>query len=79
MPDIDGTPALIGFLDRIDGVFAGELTDPIRVRYDPVDGLIAEANEWAPGRPGHLVQHVRAEPVPNNHDGVPHAGRERVP
>ena len=54
VPDIDGTPALIGFLDQVDGVFAGELTDPIRVRYDPVDGLIAEANEWALGRSGHL-------------------------
>ena len=49
VPDLDGTPALIGFLDQVDGAFAGELTDPIRVRYDPVAGLVAEAAEWAPG------------------------------
>jgi beta-fructofuranosidase len=47
--DIDGTPALIGFLDQVDGTFAGELTDPIRVHYDPVAGLVAEATEWALG------------------------------
>ena len=47
--DIDGTPALIGFLDQVDGVFAGELTDPIRVRYDARAGLVAEASEWALG------------------------------
>jgi beta-fructofuranosidase len=49
VPDIDGTPALIGFHDEIDGVFVGELTDPIRVRYDPVAGLVAEVTEWALG------------------------------
>jgi beta-fructofuranosidase len=43
--DIDGSPALIGFLDQVDGSFAGELTDPIRVRYDPTAGLVAEATE----------------------------------
>jgi beta-fructofuranosidase len=47
--DIDGTAALIGFLDQVDGAFAGELTDPIRVRYDPVDGLVALATELALG------------------------------
>ena len=47
--DVDGTPALIGFLDDVDGTFAGELTDPIRVRYDPVVGLVAEATELALG------------------------------
>jgi beta-fructofuranosidase len=78
VPDIDGTPTLIGFLDQVDGVFAGELTDPIRVRYDPVVGLVAEANEWNLGRPGHNVQHVRAEPVPNGHGGAPQAGRDRI-
>jgi beta-fructofuranosidase len=41
--DIDGSPALIGFLDYVDGSFAGELTDPIRVRYEPAAGLFAEA------------------------------------
>ena len=71
VPDIDGTPALIGFLDHVDGVFAGELTDPIRVRYDPVVGLIAEANEWALGRSGRHGQHVRTEPVPNGHEWRP--------
>jgi beta-fructofuranosidase len=40
--DIDGTPALIGFLDQVDGGFVGELTDPIRVRYDASAGLVAE-------------------------------------
>jgi len=47
--DVDGTPALIGFLDYVDGSFAGELTDPIRVRYDPAAGLLAEATELAFG------------------------------
>jgi beta-fructofuranosidase len=47
--DVDGTPALIGFLDYIDGSFAGELTDPIRVRYDPAAGLLTEATELAFG------------------------------
>jgi beta-fructofuranosidase len=47
--DIDGTPALIGFLDEVDGAFAGELTDPIRVRFDPAAGLIVEASELALG------------------------------
>jgi beta-fructofuranosidase len=47
--DTDGRPALIGFLDYVDGSFAGELTDPIRVRYDPAAGLVAEASEWALG------------------------------
>jgi beta-fructofuranosidase len=49
VPDVDGTPALIGFLDDVDGAFVGELTDPIRVRYDPVAGLVAEATELARG------------------------------
>ena len=49
MPDVDGTPALIGFLDDVDGTFVGELTDPIRVKYDPVAGLVAEATELALG------------------------------
>jgi len=43
--DVDGSAALIGFLDQVDGSFAGELTDPIRVRYDPVAGLVAKAVE----------------------------------
>jgi beta-fructofuranosidase len=47
--DVDGSPALIGFLDYVDGSFAGELTDPIRVRYDPAAGLVAEASELALG------------------------------
>jgi beta-fructofuranosidase len=47
--DIDGAPALIGFLDRVDGEFIGELSDPIRVRYDAGLGLVAEAPEWAVG------------------------------
>jgi beta-fructofuranosidase len=47
--DVDGTPALIGFLDCVDGAFVGELTDPIRVRYDPEAGLVAEATELALG------------------------------
>ena len=29
--------------------FIGELTDPIRVRYDVGLGLVAEAPEWAVG------------------------------
>jgi beta-fructofuranosidase len=41
--DIDGGPALIGFIDYVDGSFVGELTDPIRVRYDAVAGLVAAA------------------------------------
>ncbi len=49
VPDIDGTPALIGFLDEVDGAFVGELTDPIRVRYDPVAGLVSQTPEWALG------------------------------
>jgi hypothetical protein len=40
--DADSIPALIGFLDYVGGAFTGELTDPIRVRYDPVAGLVAE-------------------------------------
>lgn len=47
--DIDGASALIGFLDHVDGSFIGELTDPIRVRYDPIAGLVAQASEWALG------------------------------
>jgi beta-fructofuranosidase len=43
VPDVDGAPALIGFVDHVDGVFAGELTDPIRVRYDPASGLTPAA------------------------------------
>jgi beta-fructofuranosidase len=45
--DVDGAPALIGFLDQVEGSFAGELTDPIRVRYSPTDGLVAVATERA--------------------------------
>jgi beta-fructofuranosidase len=37
--DIDGTTALIGFTDRVDGAFVGELTDPIPVGYTPESGL----------------------------------------
>jgi beta-fructofuranosidase len=47
--DIDGAPALIGFLDYVDGLFTGELTDPIRVRYDAMAGLVAEATIRVPG------------------------------
>jgi beta-fructofuranosidase len=47
--DIDGAPALIGFLDNVDGVFAGELSDPMAVRYDPVDGLVADTRARALG------------------------------
>jgi beta-fructofuranosidase len=47
--DVDGTPAVIGFLDEVDGSFVGELTDPIRVRYDPLAGLVVEATELALG------------------------------
>jgi len=42
--DIDGTPALIGFLDYVDGSFSGELTDPISVRYDPAAGLVEDGS-----------------------------------
>jgi len=47
--DIDGVPALIGFLDHVDGAFVGELTDPIRVRFDPVAGLNTAATVSVPG------------------------------
>jgi hypothetical protein len=43
--DVDGAPALIGFLDNREEGFAGELTDPIRVRYDPMTGLVAQESE----------------------------------
>ncbi|GIG90579.1 glycoside hydrolase family protein [Plantactinospora endophytica] len=45
VPDDDGGWALIGFLDQVDDVFVGELTDPIPVRYDPATGLVARAPE----------------------------------
>jgi beta-fructofuranosidase len=47
--DVDGRPALIGFLDRVEGSFVGELTDPIAVTYDPMRGLIAAVTEAVPG------------------------------
>ncbi|MBC6461408.1 glycoside hydrolase family 68 protein [Actinomadura sp. HBU206391] len=37
--DTDGTTALIGFIDQVDGTFIGELTDPIPVTYTPDSGL----------------------------------------
>ena len=49
VPDIDGRPALIGFVDHIDGTFVGELADPIRVRYDARFGLVAEVPQLALG------------------------------
>jgi beta-fructofuranosidase len=41
IPDKHGGWGLIGFLDMVDGTFAGELSDPIPVRYDPTVGLLA--------------------------------------
>jgi beta-fructofuranosidase len=41
LPDRDGHWSLIGFLDRVDGAFVGQLTDPIPVRYRPGVGLSA--------------------------------------
>jgi beta-fructofuranosidase len=40
VPDGRGGWAVIGFLDRVDGAFVGELTDPLPVRYDPAGGLV---------------------------------------
>jgi beta-fructofuranosidase len=47
VPDDDGGWGLIGFLDRVDGAFVGELIDPIPVRYDPAAGLYAVASVLA--------------------------------
>jgi beta-fructofuranosidase len=41
VPDADGSWSIIGFLDRVDGTFVGELTDPVPVRYDSGVGLVA--------------------------------------
>ncbi|MFK0113016.1 hypothetical protein [Streptomyces sp. NPDC091217] len=37
--DASGAWQLIGFLDERDGAFAGELSDPVPVRYDELNGL----------------------------------------
>jgi beta-fructofuranosidase len=47
VPDDAGGWAVIGFLDTVDGAFAGELSDPIPVRYDPAVGLLAAAPSLA--------------------------------
>ncbi len=47
--DVDGSPALIGFVDDVDGSFAGELTDPIPVRYDAQVGVVPEAVDRVAG------------------------------
>jgi len=39
----DGAWSVIGFLDLVDDVFVGELTDPVPVRYDPATGLVTGA------------------------------------
>jgi len=39
--DVDGQWSVIGFLDRVDGAFVGELSDPLPVRYHPAAGLVA--------------------------------------
>ena len=39
--DLDGSLALIGFVDHVDSRFVGELTDPIRARYSISAGLTA--------------------------------------
>lgn len=41
--DLDGSWAMIGFIDQVDGVFMGELTDPIPVQYRPGIGLVTHA------------------------------------
>jgi beta-fructofuranosidase len=38
--DLNGSWALIGFVDQVDGTFVGELTDPIAVRYSSGAGLV---------------------------------------
>jgi beta-fructofuranosidase len=43
VPDGLGGWGVIGFLDQVDGVFAGELTDPIPVGYHPAAGLVTRA------------------------------------
>lgn len=50
--DVDGGWSVIGFVDQVDGGFAGELSDPIPVRYDPAEGLVARA-------PGELPLSIR--------------------
>jgi beta-fructofuranosidase len=44
--DVDGSPALIGFLDQVNGEFVGELTDPLPVRYDGIEGLVIDGSAW---------------------------------
>jgi beta-fructofuranosidase len=41
--DLDGSWALIGFVDQVDNVFVGELTDPISARYSASAGLTPTA------------------------------------
>jgi beta-fructofuranosidase len=48
--DVDGTAALIGFLDEVNGAFVGELTDPIPVRYQPTLGLCVASGQPEPSR-----------------------------
>jgi beta-fructofuranosidase len=42
LPGTDGSWSVIGFVDRVDGAFVGELADPAPVRYDPTTGLVAD-------------------------------------
>jgi beta-fructofuranosidase len=50
-----GSWSLIGFRDIEDGRFVGELTDPIPVRYDQADGLVAAdpSSSCSPTHSGH--------------------------
>jgi beta-fructofuranosidase len=43
VPDAGGSWSVIGFLDRADGAFVGELADPTPVRYHPATGLVPGA------------------------------------
>ncbi|MGN9908895.1 glycosyl hydrolase family 32 [Phytohabitans sp. LJ34] len=50
VPDGDAW-VVIGFLDRVDGAFVGELCDPIPVRYHPAAGLVARTPDGALSTP----------------------------
>ena len=56
--DLDGSWALIGFLDQVDSRFVGELTDPITARYSGNAGLTVVG-----GLPGQHEAASSAAPI----------------
>ena len=48
--NIDGSWALIGFIDQVEGQFVGALSDPVAIHYSPRSGLEAGPRRFVHGR-----------------------------